>query len=626
MMNLWSSDENAAFSDAFAPFESSSTTTAWAPPGLATEILTQDNLQLRLQSLIDGARESWTYAIFWQCNSDDPSGQSLLGWGDGYYKGDDSKNASQTKTPVRALNPAEQDHRKRVLRELNSLIAGGSSSPGNDAVEDDVTDTEWFFLISMTQAFPFGVDLPGQAFLSSNPIWASGSDRLSGSPWDRAHQGAAFGIQTIVCFPTATGVLELGSTDLIFHASLLISSARVLFNSRSGDRGIPSAAASPPPRIDEGETDPAAMWISDPSSAAAPADVISNAKSAGGIISVPIGTSNSMSVASYPPAKLDVQSSTGLIDGQNPHPNQQQHQQGFLSFAMKSAPGEILNFAESKRNPHLAAEENTNTKNKKRPAPSKSTVDEGMLSFSTSSAVMPSSMAVKSSTTGAPGDSDHSDLEPSVAKEAESSRVVDPEKRPRKRGRKPANGREEPLNHVEAERQRREKLNQRFYALRAVVPNVSKMDKASLLGDAIAFINDLKSKLQQTESDKEALLSQVDCLKTEVIAARDQSRNKQSQPERNTNIQNGVKQLDLDVDVKIIGRDAMVRVNCGKKNHPAARLMTALMELDLELTHASVSVVNDLMIQQATVRMTNRYYSPDHLRMILEGKVSDTRG
>ena len=64
---------------------------------------------------------------------------------------------------------------------------------------------------------------------------------------------------------------------------------------------------------------------------------------------------------------------------------------------------------------------------------------------------------VKSS--GGTGDSDHSDLEASVVRETESSRVVEPEKKPRKRGRKPANGREEPLNHVEAERQRREKLN-----------------------------------------------------------------------------------------------------------------------------------------------------------------------
>lgn len=49
------------------------------------------------------------------------------------------------------------------------------------------------------------------------------------------------------------------------------------------------------------------------------------------------------------------------------------------------------------------------------------------------------------------------------------------QKLPRKRGRKPANDREGPLDHVQAERQRREKLNQRFYALRSVVPNVSKV-------------------------------------------------------------------------------------------------------------------------------------------------------
>ncbi|CAL1383196.1 unnamed protein product [Linum trigynum] len=75
------------------------------------------------------------------------------------------------------------------------------------------------------------------------------------------------------------------------------------------------------------------------------------------------------------------------------------------------------------------------------------------------------------------------------------------ERKPKKRGRKPANGREEPLNHVEAERQRREKLNQRFYALRAVVPNISKMDKASLLGDAITYINDLQMKIKVMEAE-----------------------------------------------------------------------------------------------------------------------------
>ncbi|XP_012858919.1 PREDICTED: transcription factor ABA-INDUCIBLE bHLH-TYPE-like [Erythranthe guttata] len=55
----------------------------------------------------------------------------------------------------------------------------------------------------------------------------------------------------------------------------------------------------------------------------------------------------------------------------------------------------------------------------------------------------------------------------------------------KKRGRKSAGprGPDAPptMNLVEAERQRREKLNHRFYALRYVVPNVSRMDKASLL-------------------------------------------------------------------------------------------------------------------------------------------------
>lgn len=64
---------------------------------------------------------------------------------------------------------------------------------------------------------------------------------------------------------------------------------------------------------------------------------------------------------------------------------------------------------------------------------------------------------------------------------------------PRKRGRKPANDREEPLNHVQAERQRREKLNQRFYALRAVVPNVSKVPTCNLSAPSCLYLGSKSS-------------------------------------------------------------------------------------------------------------------------------------
>nr|GMD88640.1 transcription factor MYC2-like [Ipomoea batatas] len=71
--------------------------------------------------------------------------------------------------PPSPASIAEQEHRKKVLRELNSLISGPAST--DDAVDEEVTDTEWFFLVSMTQSFMTGSGLPGQAFYTSNPVW-----------------------------------------------------------------------------------------------------------------------------------------------------------------------------------------------------------------------------------------------------------------------------------------------------------------------------------------------------------------------------------------------------------------------------------------------------------------------
>ena len=269
MINLWSSDDihgssSLSIMDTLIP--SSNTTTT-----------SQDTLHTRLQALIDtpvtSRGETWTYAIFWQY-SVDYSGQALLGWGDGYYRGEENKTRKDNPASNRVSQDlAEQEHRKRVLRELNSLISG---SPANEdsAVEEEVTDTEWFFLISMTHSFASGEDLPGQAHLSATPICAAGSDRLSTSPCNRAKQGSCFGLQTMVSIPVLNGVLELGSTDVILQCPDLMNKVRVLFCFGSGP-GDPSAWSVPvsvsvpvpepePAPVLSVESDPTAMWINDP--------------------------------------------------------------------------------------------------------------------------------------------------------------------------------------------------------------------------------------------------------------------------------------------------------------------------------------------------------------------------
>lgn len=664
MSSFWGNPTSTAAPSAVPPASSSASTSANDLHKIAGEsqAFNQDTLQQRLQGLIDNARDSWTYGIFWQSSVVDYTSPSFLGWGDGYYKGE----INRRKTPPSAASFAEQEHRKKVLRELNSMISG-SQVPENESVDEEVTDTEWFFLISMTQSFVNGSGLPGQAMYSNQLVWIAGRERLLASQCERARQGEGFGLQTIVCIPSTNGVLELGSTELIYQSSDLMNEVRVLFNFNQSPPDLTRMNGN---QIAGGDSDPSSMWLTDP--------VSSSAATTATVTTVEMKDSVDVTVTAIAPPTTSVIPSNNSIPKQisienpscsslteNPNsiihnPNRQPVQnQGLFgsrelnfsefgsydgttgsrngngnpSHSCKPESVELLNFGESKKSstlfsgqtPVTAGEDSINKK--KKPPALRGINEEGMLSF-TSCTVIPPSETVKSGGVMTGADFDHSDLDASIVREAESRLVVEPEKRPRKRGRKPANGREEPLNHVEAERQRREKLNQKFYALRAVVPNVSKMDKASLLGDAISYINDLKSKLQNTETDKEELKTQLDAMKKEILTkdSRQSSSSTVSPPEDlKTPNPNHPKLTDIDIDVKIIGWDAMIRIQCSKKHHPAARLMSALKDLDLDVHHASVSVVNDQMMQQATVKMGNRFYTQDQLRLALTNRVSDLR-
>ncbi|KAH0710538.1 hypothetical protein KY290_011869 [Solanum tuberosum] len=218
------------------------------------------------------------------------------------------------------------------------------------------------------------------------------------------------------------------------------------------------------------------------------------------------------------------------------------------------------------------------------------------------------------------GNSDYDNESSAINKDANS---------PKKRGRKSSSStieRATAKNHVEAERQRREKLNHRFYALRSVVPNVSKMDKASLLADAVTYINELKAKVEEFKAKVEELESSKIIQKkrnysvTEMYGAQSVS---SAVVDRTNNIINSsFAAYGMEVEVKIIGAEAMIRVRSPNVNYPCARLMNVLRELEFQIHHASVSSVKEMMQQDVVIKIPHNVTNDEAIKSVILTKLS----
>ncbi|MCO5581118.1 hypothetical protein L7F22_034994 [Adiantum nelumboides] len=709
-------------------------------PG-ATGTLADNSFQQRLQLVVESCVPAWTYAIFWQLTVSG-KGQQVLGWGDGYFN--PLEEQSQT-----IVSEADQQLRRKILRELQAIVGDdGGAAAGFDALDADVTDTEWFYLVSMLYSFPLGIGTPGKAFASSGHVWLHGAQSRPDCPCPRAQLAQRFGIRTILCIPIVNGVVELGSTSLFAEDPTLIHGITSIFSTRfrpplslprtctitsssygTGESTVSGTSCMPSftDAISSGQSSYARGQVQNSPFTAMPAQ-LSNFPSqvhppppskiggsiANGMVpnqrlnfnsSLHAPTSNGVQLSSLPPSgkrmnnqerfsalselafsdesssclmsKVSKPPDTNLMLKANPCQKASlrfpeslralgSHSANAVQFPLTSVvtSGHMFNngmgslttnpglgtqkphdmFGKSQYSCHPTQSISVSTVSSVDCMPTKpDSVQKGKLdALGHSSSQIPPPVNCLPQGIGNSAriqqvppqgvvssnkrrddmlgmhlssshlfsmESEHSNME-FPFKEMETCIPI-VEHKPRKRGRKPANGREEPLTHVEAERQRRDKLNRRFYSLREVVPNVSKMDKASLLGDAVAYIEELKSKVEELEHDKKQLVdgahpNSKDSSSEVMPASAEEPTSDKEQD--NTPMSLEIKLQSsrpcvhhiLDIKVHFLpSREALIRVESSRQDHPVARVAMTLKMLELEVLYSSVSIRDGLRVHQS---------------------------
>lgn len=174
------------------------------------------SLQKILQYIIYNHQEWWVYGIFWQA-SKDVNNRLILSWGDGHFRG------------IKDTDSVKTYHGGGQYHQLQKKF--GFDVISNNNTNNNVTDLEWFYMVSMPQCFMAEDDLIVRAYASATHVWLASYYELQLYSCERAKEANLHGIRTIVCISTPIGVVELGSSDIIQENWEFVQFIKSLFGS-----------------------------------------------------------------------------------------------------------------------------------------------------------------------------------------------------------------------------------------------------------------------------------------------------------------------------------------------------------------------------------------------------------
>ncbi|XP_044964686.1 transcription factor BHLH42 isoform X2 [Hordeum vulgare subsp. vulgare] len=611
-------------------------------------------VQRSLQAAAQGLR--WTYALLWQLCPD----QGALVWAEGHYNGaiktrktvQPAVAQAQAQAPAPAAEAADQA-RSRQLRELFDSLAREAAAGGGTGFRDvhgcaqearrpsaalapeDLTETEWFYLMSASYSFPPGVGLPGRAFARGGHVWLSRANEVDSKAFSRAILAKSAGIKTVLCIPIVDGVLEIGTTEKVEEDIGLVQYAMAIFMDQQETHMIPSICHSnqtshidqqsfqtqrkahtgdlkPEPNKlnpayeddemeydDDDEIDAECASVSETNAGRdycrhGPPNIAVNADHA---THDAAGSSELMQVEMSERARDGCSSNLGdeiqmlmvCQNGANDEPWHFLYEE--LCGGYPQSSGENQATAE---NAHYAQTVSLilHRNNALGQADGRSTGSYLAVSHQSSFSRWDATASIHGRTVT--GGINRQKMLKSVllffsaacnrppgdlrCDEGGARREVD-----------------FGASHVMQERKRREKLNERFIILRSLVPFVTKMDKASILGDTIEYVKQLTKRVQDLESS--AARQQGSSEKRAVLTGMEGASSSSSGSSSSTPVA-------TDVQVSIIESDALLELRCPDRRGLLVTIMQALQEqLRLEVTSVQASSDHGVLLAEMRAKV-----------------------
>ncbi|KAJ1414589.1 Myc-type, basic helix-loop-helix [Sesbania bispinosa] len=156
-------------------------------------------------------------------------------------------------------------------------------------------------------------------------------------------------------------------------------------------------------------------------------------------------------------------------------------------------------------------------------------------------------------------------------------------------------------DHIIAERKRRQKISQQFIALSALIPGLKKMDKASVLGDAIKHVKELQEqvKVLEEKAKRKSADSVVYVEKSKSSVDEDVSLSDTSSNYGNGNSYDDPSKTNRslpEVEARVSDKNVLIRIHCDKHKG-------VLMNIFKEIQNLHLSVINSSALLFGTSKL-----------------------